>query len=159
MHVRGALRRLKNVNWIVYLIAAAAGASNPVQAGVNAELKKQIGHAVTTMVFVYVTGLLGSVLIYLFSRQTIPSAAKLAGVPWWAWTGGLVSIGATLAGATLAQRMGSGVFTGLTITASLLTSLVLDNYGWVGFKVHPASWPRMLGCGLMLAGLWLMSKF
>jgi len=98
-------------------------------------------------------------VIYVASREAFPTAAKWAAVPWWAWTGGLISIGATLAGAAFAQKMGSGVFTGISVTASLAMSLVLDNYGWMGFKLHPASWPRVLGCSLMILGLWLVAKF
>ncbi len=143
----------------MYLIAAAAGAANPAQAGANSELRKTIEQAVPATIFVYLSGLCGVVLIHLLSRQSFPSMSKLSTAPWWAWTGGLLSIAATLAGAAFAQRMGSGVFTGITISASLVMSLVLDNFGWIGFKVHPATWPRMLGCGLMLVGLWIMTRF
>lgn len=146
------------MNWIFYLLAAAAGAANPAQAGANAELKKTLHDALPATMAVYLSGLLGILLLWAIVRQPIPGAEKLAGTPWWAWTGGLLSIGATLAGAVFAQRMGSGVFTGISVTASLIMSVVLDNYGWVGFKVHPATWPRMLGCGLMIAGLWLVAK-
>lgn len=143
----------------MYILAALAGAANPAQAGANAELKKTLDQLLPATLFVYLSGLAGTFLIAVLARQPFPSMDKMHSVPWWAWTGGLLSIGATLAGAAFAQRMGSGVFTGLSITASLIMSLVLDNYGWVGFKVHPASWPRMVGCGLMIVGLWLMSKF
>ena len=98
-------------------------------------------------------------VIQLLSRQPIPAASKFATAPWWAWAGGLLSIGATLAGAAFAQRLGSGIFTGLSLTAAVATSIVLDNYGWMGFKVHHASWPRLLGCGFMVLGLWLTAKF
>ena len=143
----------------MYVLAAAAGAANPAQAGANAQLKKSLDQVFVATIAVYLSGLIGMVLIQIFARQPIPAADKFATVPWWAWTGGLLSIAATLAGASFAQRMGSGVFTGLSLTASLLMSLFLDNYGWMGFKVHPASWPRMLGGGLMVLGIWLISKF
>jgi bacterial/archaeal transporter family-2 protein len=147
------------VNWIIYLLAALAGAANPAQAAANAELKKTINQALVATIAVYFTGLLGMVLIQVLSRQPLPAVSKLSGAPWWAWTGGLLSIGATLAGAAFAQRLGSGVFTGLSVTAAIVSSIVLDHYGWMGFKVHHASWPRILGCGLMVTGLWLTSKF
>ncbi len=143
----------------MYVLAAAAGAANPAQAAANAELKKTLGQLLVATIFVYVSGLIGVVVIQLISRQPLPTADRLSSVPWWAWTGGLLSIGATLAGAAFAQRMGSGVFTGIAVTSSLLMSLVLDNYGWMGFKVHPASWPRIVGGALMVGGLWLMAKF
>lgn len=80
-------------------------------------------------------------------------------VPWWAWMGGLLSIGSTLAGMTLAHRMGSGTFTGISVTAALASSVLLDQFGWVGFDVHHATWQRMSGCVLMIVGLWLVAKF
>jgi len=143
----------------MYVLAIAAGAANPAQAGANAQLKKSIDQALFAAVAVYFSGLVGVLILQLFIRQPVPGADKLSATPWWAWTGGLLSIAATLAGLTFAQKMGSGVFTGISVTASLAMSLVLDNYGWIGFKVHPASWPRMLGCGLMVLGLWLVAKF
>ncbi len=143
----------------MYVLAIAAGASNPAQAGANAQLRKSIDQALFPAVVAYFSGLLGVLVLQLVFRQPFPAADKLSATPWWAWTGGIISIAATLAGLTFAQKMGSGVFTGITVTASLAMSLVLDNYGWLGFKVHPASWPRMLGCGLMVFGLWLVAKF
>lgn len=143
----------------MYLLAIGAGAANPAQAGANAQLRKSIDQALLAALAVYFSGLVGVLLLQLFVREPWPAAQKLSATPWWAWTGGLLSIAATLSGLTFAQKMGSGVFTGLSVTASLVMSLVLDNYGWIGFKVHHASWPRMLGCGLMIVGLWLVAKF
>jgi transporter family-2 protein len=147
------------VNWISYLLAIAAGAANPAQAGANAQLKKSVDQAFFAAVVIYLSGLVGVLVLQLCVRQPWPVAGKVSATPWWAWTGGLLSIAATLAGLTFAQKMGSGVFTGISVTASLAMSMLLDNYGWMGFKVHPASWPRLLGCGLMILGLWLIAKF
>ncbi len=143
----------------MYVLAIAAGAANPAQAAANSQLKKSLDQVLVATIVAYATGLLGMIVIQLLSRQPVPGVSKLAGVPWWAWTGGLLSIGATLAGAAFAQKMGSGIFTGLSVTAAIATSLVLDNYGWMGFKQHPASWPRILGGVLMVFGLWLTAKF
>ncbi len=132
---------------------------NPAQAGANAQLRKSLDQALPAAVAVYFSGLCGILLVQLFLRESWPGADKLMRTPWWAWTGGLLSIGATLAGITFAKKMGSGVFTGISVTAALIASVVLDHFGWIGFKVHPISWPRVFGCGLMVAGLWLVSKF
>ena len=64
-----------------------------------------------------------------------------------------------MAGLLLAHRLGSGVFTGLSVTAAILVSVVLDHFGLLGFKVHPASAMRIVGCVLMIGGLWLVSRF
>lgn len=147
------------MNWILYLAAMAAGAANPAQAGANAELRKALNETVLPAIAVYLSGLLGMLLIQLFVREAWPAGNRFAQTPWWAWLGGPLSIASTVAGITLAQRMGSGIFTGINVTAALVSSVLLDNFGLIGFKVHPASWPRLAGCTLMIAGLWLVSKF
>ncbi len=147
------------MNLVAYLIAIASGAANPFQSGANAELNKQLASPVWAGLFVYATGLLGLLLAQLVLRQAFPTHQAIDGVRPWAWLGGLISIASTLAGLTLAQRLGSGVFTGLTLTASLLTSVVLDHFGWVGFRQHPASPARLGGCALMVAGVWIVSRF
>ena len=143
----------------MYLLAVAAGAANPAQAGANAQLRKSLDQAIFAAVAVYLSGLIGVLIIQAVVRQAWPDSGRFARTPWWAWMGGLLSIASTMSGITFAEKMGSGVFTGLTVTASLATSIVLDNFGWIGFKQHPASWPRILGGGLMIAGLWLVSRF
>lgn len=99
------------------------------------------------------------IIASLLTRSVFPAADKIADTPWWAWMGGLISIASTVAGLTFAQKMGSGVFTGVSVTAALATSIILDHFGWVGFKVHPASLVRLAGTALMVVGLWLVAKF
>ncbi len=140
-------------------MAAAAGAANPVQAGANAELKKCLNDPVWPGLAVYISGLLGMIAIQVFVRGPLPASAALGRAPWWAWTGGVISIASTIAGLTFAQKMGSGLFTGISVTASLAASIILDQFGLVGFKVHAASPLRILGTGLMVGGLWLVAKF
>ncbi|MBV9761009.1 MAG: DMT family transporter [Acidobacteriaceae bacterium] len=147
------------MDWLIYLAAAASGIANPAQAGANAQLRKSTDHAIFSAVVVYLSGLICVLALQLLSRQTWPNGAKLADVPWWAWMGGILSIASTMAGITLAQKLGSGVFTGITVTASIAMSIAFDNFGWMGFERHTASWPRLAGGALMIAGLWLVARF
>lgn len=144
--------------WVIYLVALAAGAANPFQSGANAQLNKQLGQPIWAGVIVYATGLAGMLLVQVIFGRVFPWS-KAGEVSWWAWLGGLVSIASTMAGLTLAQRLGSGLFTGLSITAAVITSVMLDQFGWLGFRQHAASPARLAGCGLLIAGLWLVARF
>ncbi len=147
------------MNLLYYLAALASGMANPAQAGANAQLRKGTENAIFSAVVVYGSGLLCMLLAHYAVRELWPSASKLTAVPWWAWLGGVLSIASTLAGIMLAQKMGSGTFTGLTLTASVTTSLVLDHFGWLGFSQHTATWPRVAGGMLMIIGLCLVSRY
>jgi len=45
------------------------------------------------------------------------------------------------------------------VTAGVVTSILLDNFGWVGFERHPASLWRILGGCLMVGGVALVALF
>jgi transporter family-2 protein len=143
---------------IVVLIAIGAGALTPLQ-GTNAELFKFWQQPIWTTVWVYLSGLSGILLIQLFVRQVLPTTQAVHAAPWWAWFGGFLSIITTLAALMYAQKLGSGMFTGLSLTASVIVSILLDHMGWIGFKQHPASGLRVTGGVLMVVGVWLVSKF
>ena len=152
------------MTWIAILAALAAGAANPFQSGANAELNKQLGLPMLAGVWVYASGLAGVVLLAAAARQLGSAALGRAGaaamhLPWWAWCGGLISIASTLAGAVFAQRLGSGLFTGLSLTASLVASVLLDQLGVIGFRQHAASPLRLVGCALLVGGVWLVARF
>lgn len=144
---------------ILWLIAVAAGAANPFQSGANAELGKRLAQPFWAGAVVYASGLAGLLLLQaLFGHGWVP-AEKLRAVPWWAWLGGLISIAPTMAGLMLAQKLGSTLFTGLSITAAIVTSALVDQFGLIGFRQHTASPARVIGCGLMVVGVWLVARF
>jgi transporter family-2 protein len=80
-------------------------------------------------------------------------------MPWWAPLGGLVGAFAVIAGLLFVNKVGAGPFAGLTITANILMSLVIDKFGWFGMDTHPLSAWRMLGAILMVGGITLIAKF
>lgn len=143
--------------WFAFLVAIVAGAANPFQSVTNAQLNKQLQAPIWTGILVYLTGLLGMLLVQLFVRQPVPTA-NVGHVSWWAWTGGLISILSTMAGLLLVQRLGAGIFTSLSVTASLVVSVLLDQFGVLGLKQHATSPGRLLGCALLIAGVWLVSR-
>ncbi len=147
------------MEWIAIVFALIAGAANPFQSGTNAELKKQLTQPLWATVWVYASGLAGVLLVQAFVRQPLPSHSQAGGAPWWAWTGGIISIVATFAGLMLAQKLGAGIFTGISITASIVVSIALDHFGLLGLKPHSASPLRIAGGALMVLGVWMVSRF
>jgi len=151
---------MTRVSLLSYLFAIVSGSSSPVQAGANAQLNEGFHNSIWATLVVYIVGILGLFVILLIARQAWPTAAiHQIPIPWWAWTGGLVSLVSTFAGLTLSHRMGSGMYTGMTLTASLLTSVLLDHFGLLGFPQHPATWPRLAGSALLILGIWLIARF
>lgn len=107
--------------------------------------------------FLPVVALLAVLLMCL--PHPSPTEKGLAEMPWWAPLGGLIGAFAVIAGLLFVGKVGAGAFAGLTITANILMSLVIDKYGIFGLEVHELSLGRIGGAALMVAGIALISKF
>ena len=145
---------------MLYVFAALAGLLNAVQAGANAGLGKAFDNKIMAGVAIVVCNLVAMTLVGLVAGQLAwPGTQRIAGAPWWAWTGGVLGTLFILAQLFAAGPLGSAVFMTITVTAAVLCSLLLDHFGLVGFKQHALGWGRAAGALLMLAGLGLIARY
>ncbi|TXM97798.1 EamA-like transporter family protein [Methylobacterium sp. WL64] len=144
--------------WYLYGFVLLAGVANAVQAGQNGALSKGLDESLTAGLVV-VAGTASCILVVglLSGKLAWPTAAQALAMPWWAWLGGILGGGIILAQFLVARQIGAAPFLGLLVTAGVVTSILLDNYGWVGFERHPASIWRILGGFLMVAGVALVA--
>lgn len=146
------------MNWFASLIAVVAGLTNPLQAGANSELTKDVG-PVATAVFVYGTG----ALLLLFALPILGagdwSREKFATVPVWAWVGGLCNVVYLLSAATMAKKLGSGTFTTIVVVTAIVVSIALDHFGLMGFEQRQATAGRLVGAALAVAGIICVARF
>src|ERR1700680_4015329 len=115
------------MGWLLYLFVVAAGSFSAVQAGANAQLRKSLDQPLLAALCVYGSALIALLIALPFTRIAGITQSKVAGAPWWAWVGGLLSTMSTMAGLMLAEKMGSMFFTATTVTCSM--------GGW-GFPGH-----------------------
>jgi bacterial/archaeal transporter family-2 protein len=146
--------------WYLYGFALVAGIANAIQPGPNATLAKSSQQPFFAgLVVVVVSGIALLAAGLVSGRMSLPDHEQIAQVPWWAWLGGVLGTVLTLAQLFVAPKVGAAPFLGTLVTAGVLASLVLDNFGWVGFDVHPAGLWRILGGLLMVAGVILVAMF
>lgn len=139
--------------------AVAAGLLNAVQAGVNGTLGKQIGQFQAGLVVFTTSFVMFTLLGAVSGRLGWPGTDRIATVPWWAWCGGLLGGLFVLAQLFVAQKLGSAVFMGITVTAAVVMSLALDHFGLVGFEQHSINTGRVIGALLMIGGVGLIALF
>lgn len=146
--------------WYLYGLTILAGLANAVQPGQNATLSKSLGLPITaallTLLISTAALLVGGLAL---GKLEMPSGQKLVQVPWWAWLGGFLSILLILAQLYASPSIGAASFLGIIVTVGVAASIVLDNCGWVGFAVHPASLWRILGAVLMAVGVGMVALF
>jgi transporter family-2 protein len=97
------------------------------------------------------------VIAAVFVRP-LPTVASIAGMPWWAPLGGIVGALAVVCGLLFIGTIGAGTYAALTVSANLITSLVIDHYGWLGVTAHPLTPARAIGGVVMVIGVILISS-
>jgi bacterial/archaeal transporter family-2 protein len=143
---------------VFLLLAIAAGVLLPVQAGVNAQLRMVLGSPVAAALISFLVGTAGLALAVVLLKVPLPLARAWAGTTPWQWTGGLIGAVYVLAAVVLAPKLGAGTLVAAVVAGQMLTSLLLDHHGLIGFPVHPLSSVRLLGAVLVIAGVILIQR-
>jgi bacterial/archaeal transporter family-2 protein len=145
---------------LLMILALLAGAFVPFQTGSNTALTRSLGSGFYASLVVFIVAALTMVAVIIFQRQHIPAAVQMQAAPWYAWAGGGV-LGAAYIYLLiyLAPRLGIANVTGFVVAGQLITAMVFDHFGFMGFAVHRINWQRLTGLVLMLGGLYLIKNF
>jgi len=143
--------------WI-YPFIVVGGVLQAFGAPMNAQLKTSLQN--TWLASAISFGLVSIFFIAAFAvmPRPLPTAEGLKTMPWWAPTGGLVGAVAVYAGLALVQKVGAGPYTAMTITAALITSLVIDHFGLFNMQVHALNLWRLAGALFMIVGIVLIAR-
>lgn len=146
---------------IIYLLlAVAAGATAPIQAGINGQLKASwAGDAVLASFVSFVVGTLTLGLYMVLTRLPLPSLPGSGQVPWWHWSGGTLGAFFVTMTILLAYRLGGTTLFALVVAGQLMASLYLDHFGLLGYPVQALSWQRLAGVAFLVVGVVLIRKF
>ncbi len=144
---------------LIYPFILVAGALQAAGNSMNARLRvglvnPRLAAAVSFALIVFVLATL-----FLVMPTPLPSLEDLGGMPWWAPLGGLAGAAAVFGGLAFVDKVGAGPFNGLIITANILTSLCIDQFGWFGMASHHQSLSHWIGGALMVAGIALVARF
>lgn len=137
-------------------LATLAGSLIPLQAGINATLRQQLGNPLAAAIVNFLVGLS---LLFVFAgatRMGLPGLAQVAKTPWWCWLGGLMGASLVLAGVFLSHRLGAAAFVACFILGQLTSSVVVDHFGLAGYTAHAANLQKLGGVGLLALGAWLI---
>lgn len=143
---------------VLVLVALAAGAGLPVQAGVNAAMARHVGRPEWAAFVNFAVGIV-ALAAWLFAlRLAPPPALALARAPWWAWTGGLLGAFYVSAVVLLTPRLGVAATLALAVAGQMVAALALDHVGALGLELRPVSGTRLLGAALLVVSVVLVRR-
>ncbi|MCY1523088.1 putative inner membrane exporter, YdcZ [compost metagenome] len=99
-----------------------------------------------------------ALLLLVLVQREAPSFSALKGLTWWHWSGGLLGAFFIATAAFAGPRVGALLFMVLVIAGQLGMALMLDHFGWAGFREAPISVGKLAGLLLIVAGIWLIRR-
>jgi bacterial/archaeal transporter family-2 protein len=146
-----------NAGWIFPFIILG-GALQTCGAAMNGQLNKSLVNPflASTVSFLIITFFF--MALFFAVPHPLPTTQDIRVMPWWAVFGGLVGAVQVFAGLTLVNKVGAGNFMALTVTAALITSLVIDHFGWFRMNIHPITLTKLGGAVLLVAGVFCITR-
>ena len=141
------------------MLGLAGGVAMASQAGINAQLRQYMHSPYQAAFFSFLVGTLILGMVILVQTGSRPQFQELMAVPYWLWIGGLLGAFGVSVAIILAPRLGAVNLTIIIVCGQLITSLILDHFGWLGFEKHSINWQRIGGVMLVIAGLVLTVKY
>ena len=139
------------------LLVIFAGGMIAVQAPTNAMLAKAGGSPVLAALISFAVGTAALFAAWLAGGNK-PPAASFAGLPWYAWMGGLYGATYVAVAAYAAPKIGLASLITIGIAGQIAMALWLDHIGALGLPREPVSLGRLLGAALVVAGVVLVRR-
>ncbi len=144
--------------WL-YPIIVIAGVLQAWGPPMNGALRKSLENPWLSSIVSFLPIIALLLVLWFCLPNPMPTAKGIAAMPWWAPLGGLLGAFAVIMGLLFVNKVGAGPFAGLTITANLLMSLAIDQFGLFGMEQHSLNVWRVLGGALMTGGIILIATF
>lgn len=139
------------------LLVFIAGAMIAIQAPTNAMLAKAGGSPVLAALISFAVGTVALLIAWIGSGNR-PGTSAFAGLPWYAWIGGLYGAMFVAVAAYAAPRIGLASLITIGIAGQIAMALWLDHLGALGLPREPVNLGRLLGAALVIGGVVLVRR-
>lgn len=142
---------------IPILLVFIAGGLVALQAPTNSMLAKAGGSPVLAALISFAVGTTALLVAWLASGNR-PGTSAFAGLPWYAWIGGLYGAVFVAVAAYAAPRIGLATLITVGIAGQVAMALWMDHVGALGLPREPVNFGRSAGALLVLAGVILVRR-
>lgn len=143
------------------ILALVAGMALTLQVGLNGVLRDKIANPVAAAFISFFVGtvVLGLCLLQMgnfsFSRDLL---TRITLADSWIFLGGVLGafyIFSTIYGGA---QLSFSVLFSLVICGQLILSVIFDHFGILSPQIHPITWERLVGIGLLLLGVGIIQN-
>jgi transporter family-2 protein len=139
---------------IAIIIGLLAGTLLGIQPSANGQLGRNLENPLHATLISFASGTAIIMVLVGLSGSFLPVfTTSPRELPWWIWIGGAIGVVMVTTSLMLVPRVGSLPWFAAVMTGQTVAAVVLDHYGLMGNPKAPASPLRILGAGLLIAGV------
>jgi transporter family-2 protein len=143
-----------NAILLIILIGLAGGVAVGLQSPMSSMITQRLG--IFESVFIVHIG--GAIIALIPLLVYGSKLVQWRSVPWYALGAGFFGLIVIAAVSYIIPRVGVAASITTVVAGQLLVGTILDHYGWLGTTARPLDFTRLIGLGVVLAGVWLTVK-
>ncbi|KAG0007547.1 hypothetical protein BGZ80_004545 [Entomortierella chlamydospora] len=134
------------------ILCVIGGVSTASQGAINSNLGKYTGQGLSSTI-VFCVGAITSCIYFLIEVKGRPPAnlaLMITKAPWWSWTGGILGACFVIVTILSIPKLGAGTTTAIIISAKLVFSCIIDQFGLFGIPHRKYTiWRALATVGLV----------
>lgn len=136
-------------------LAFGIGIAMSIQTAINTQLREFLYSPLQAALLSFFIGTILLAVMVFFQQVEKPSIELLSQIPWYLWLGGLLGVYAISMSLYTAPHLGFLSLSALIIFGQILTSMIVDHFGFLGADKTPINWQRLLGGVVIFIGVLL----
>ncbi|MBS5953772.1 MAG: DMT family transporter [Paraclostridium bifermentans] len=136
-----------------YLISILTGVVLSIMVVLNGDLGNVTGNYISSVIIHFV-GLIGIIILLVVTKSKIKN---LKGIPFYMFSGGLIGILTVLFTNISFTNLGVSLTVSLALLGQLVTSIVIDHFGYFDLEVNKFEKKKIIGLGIIILGIFIMT--
>ncbi|WP_374571206.1 DMT family transporter [Acinetobacter sp.] len=136
-------------------LAMGIGIAMTFQTAINSQLREYLYSPLQAALLSFLVGTIALAAMVFFQPAEKPNLDTLQQIPWFLWLGGCLGGYAISVSIYTAPKLGFLTLSGLIIFGQIVTSMIVDQYGFLGTEKTPINWQRLLGGVVIFTGVLL----
>lgn len=139
---------------MIGLLGIVIGSGMSFQSAVNSQLRNYVlSPYIASMLSFLVGTILLAIVVLSQGLPLFPSVDIITHNPWWIWLGGLCGVIALTGNIIIFPKIGSIETAVMPIIGMIVTSMLIDHFGWFHSTTLPFGLNRFIGVILILLGV------
>ena len=136
-----------------YFVSVFTGVILAIMVSLNGGVSNTAGNYASSVIIHFI-GLIGIIFVLIFTKSKIKN---LKGIPFYMFSGGLIGVLTVLFTNASSGVLGVSLTVSLTLLGQLVTSLVIDNFGYFNMPVVKFDKRKILGLVIIITGIYVMT--